>query len=224
MVQRCGLNAQSCTPKKIHRGPRRCVELALPRFLVFRCQPTSKIFYQVAVLWKYSTHSNLVPFLGATTCPFQLVSDWMSGGNLTEYTTNHPDVDRLGLVGFPSLFRSMKRLPSHQLSGVAEGLNYLHSCNVIHGDLRGVHGCSDSRFTLILTYHQSNILVEATGRARITDFGLVTVAKSPGFMQSTHQGHAIRWTAPEILNGRGPYSKEADVFSFAMVTIEVRCG
>jgi serine/threonine protein kinase len=40
---------------------------------------------------------------------------------------------------------------------------------------------------------------------------------------SGDQGHSVRWTAPEILNGQGTYSKETDVFSFAMVTIEVRC-
>lgn len=32
----------------------------------------------------------------------------------------------------------------------------------------------------------------------------------------------MQWTAPEILNGQGTYSKETDVFSFAMVAIEVR--
>ena len=35
------------------------------------------------------------------------------------------------------------------------------------------------------------------------------------------QGHTARWTAPEILTEEGTYSKEADVFSFAMVMIEV---
>ena len=35
-------------------------------------------------------------------------------------------------------------------------------------------------------------------------------------------GHTARWTAPEILNEGEPYSREADVFSFAMVMIEVR--
>ena len=37
------------------------------------------------------------------------------------------------------------------------------------------------------------------------------------------RNHTLRWTAPEVLNG-GKYSKEADIFSLAMVTIEVRHG
>ena len=36
-------------------------------------------------------------------------------------------------------------------------------------------------------------------------------------------GDGARWIAPEILESRETYSKEADVFSFAMVTIEVSC-
>ena len=32
----------------------------------------------------------------------------------------------------------------------------------------------------------------------------------------------LYYTAPEILNGSGVFSKEADVFSFAMVMAEVR--
>ena len=35
-------------------------------------------------------------------------------------------------------------------------------------------------------------------------------------------GDGARWMAPEILDSRGTYSKEADVYSFAMVAIEVR--
>ena len=36
-------------------------------------------------------------------------------------------------------------------------------------------------------------------------------------------GDSTRWIAPEILGNLGTFSKEADVFSFAMVMIEVRC-
>ena len=38
-------------------------------------------------------------------------------------------------------------LISYQLSDVANGLRYLHSCNVIHGDLKGVRDCRQSCFT-----------------------------------------------------------------------------
>ena len=54
------------------------------------------------------------------------------------------------------------------------------------------------------------------------------VAQNSDLMQSAlnDQGHLhiTRWTAPEILNEQGTYSREGDVFSFAMVAIEVRRG
>ena len=65
--------------------------------------------------------------------------------------------------------------------------------------------------------------MDTTGHARIAGFGLATVTHNLDSIQdvSINQSHTARWTAPEILKEQGPYSKEADVFSFAMVTIEV---
>jgi serine/threonine protein kinase len=76
----------------------------------------------------------------------------------------------------------------------------------------------------MLTPVQPNILVDERGCARITDFGFAAVTRKDNWIQTDlfDEGHVIRWTAPEILNGKGSYSKEADVFSFAMVMIEVR--
>ena len=56
------------------------------------------MFRQVTVVWKHLTHPNIVPLLGVTIDPPQLISDWMSGGNLMEYIANHPDTDRISLV------------------------------------------------------------------------------------------------------------------------------
>ncbi|KAF9643892.1 kinase-like protein [Thelephora ganbajun] len=94
----------------------------------------TKVFCQEAVIWKCLKHPNILLLLGVTTSPLRLVSDWMSGGNLQEYIEKHPDTDRLEL-----------------LCKVANGLCYLHSCDVIHGSIRGVRGHSKSRFTSMPT-------------------------------------------------------------------------
>ncbi|KAF9643889.1 kinase-like protein [Thelephora ganbajun] len=154
-------------------------------------QKVTKIFCKEAVMWKRLKHPNIVPLLGVTITPLQLISTWMPGGNLPEYIKTHPNADRLEF-----------------LSDVANGLCYLHSYNAIHGDIKG-----------------SNILVDDSGHARISDFGLATITKDVGSTQSTSYNHGLapRWTAPEVLN-EGTYSKAADVFSFAMLMIEVFTG
>ena len=65
--------------------------------------------------------------------------------------------------------------------------------------------------------------MDAAGHALITGFGLTGIAQNTDSMRrdSCLLDHITRWTAPEILKA-GTYSKEADVFSFAMVMIEVR--
>ena len=73
------------------------------------------------------------------------------------------------------------------------------------------------------TPNQSNILVETTGHIRIADFGLAKIAKNLGSIRATsHQkGFTIRWAAPEVLSEEA-YGEKADVYSLALVMIEVR--
>ena len=59
-----------------------------------------QVFRQVAVTSKHLSHANIVPILGATIEPYELISDWMPGGDLPGYIANNPDADRLSLVGF----------------------------------------------------------------------------------------------------------------------------
>jgi hypothetical protein len=41
--------------------------------------------------------------MGITFAPFQLISDWMSGGDLLEYIEKNSDADRLELVRAPQV-------------------------------------------------------------------------------------------------------------------------
>ena len=52
-------------------------------------------------MWKRLEHQNIVPLLGITSTPFQLISEWMPGGELTEYIKKYPSVDRVDLVCVP---------------------------------------------------------------------------------------------------------------------------
>ncbi|KAF9789481.1 kinase-like protein [Thelephora terrestris] len=172
-------------------GSKVCVK-RVRMYLTKGPEEATKTLYQEAIMWKRLDHKNIVPLLGMTKTPLQLISEWIPGGNLTEYIIQHSNANRRDLA-----------------RDIAEGLYYLHSRNVVHGDLKG-----------------PNILVDATGRARITDFGLATVTQNVDSFRSTagEPAHTPRWTAPEILGGEGSHSTEADVFSFAMVMIEVFTG
>ena len=71
-----------------------------------------------------------------------------------------------------------------------------------------------------------NVLVDHLGRARITDFALAAISQDKCSTCGVTKMHknGTRWTAPEILEETGPLTKKADVFSFAMVMIEVSRG
>ena len=56
----------------------------------------------MVVVWKNLVHPNVIPLLGVTTDPTQLVSGWMPDVDLTGYITSNPDADRLSFVGAPS--------------------------------------------------------------------------------------------------------------------------
>ena len=50
-------------------------------------------------MWKSLKHPNILPLLGATISPSQLVSALMPAGDLSKYVPKKPDINRIGLVG-----------------------------------------------------------------------------------------------------------------------------
>ncbi|KAF7349005.1 Kinase-like protein [Mycena venus] len=124
-----------------------------------------------------------------------MVSPWMEHGTVLQYLKDHgrANVDRL-------------------LFEVAQGLHYLHSCNIVHGDLRG-----------------TNILVNEDWSACLTDFGLSVFSNASAPMNSPTRAGSILWMAPELIApDRFGYefarTPATDVYAFGCVCVELYTG
>ncbi|KZP29967.1 kinase-like protein, partial [Athelia psychrophila] len=153
-----------------------------------------KSFSHEAVIWRQLSHPNVLPFYGVfADCPkLCLVSPWMQNGNLSDFLAEiAPEIDCVPLA-----------------LDVAKGLEYLHSQNVLHADLK----CG-------------NVLVSDARRACLADFGLSVVQDTNSVRitgtSTIGAGGTLAWTAPELLFDDTKRPDEAcDVYSFSMVCYE----
>ncbi|KAH7322190.1 kinase-like domain-containing protein [Rhizoctonia solani] len=93
---------------------------------------------------------------------------------------------------------------------ISEGLSYLHHCSIAHGSLKG-----------------ANILVSDDGVPALADFGESSLRDhSLSFTQTgTGPSFAVRWTAPEMLEGSITQpSKASDVYALGMTIYETVTG
>jgi serine/threonine protein kinase len=82
----------------------------------------------------------------------------------------------------------------------------------------------------IISFQQSNILIDEGKRPRICDYGLAFIIE-PSEFTSIKTAGACRWTAPEIMNppedtvyaddSVALFTRESDVYAFSMTVIEV---
>ncbi|KAJ6476178.1 kinase-like domain-containing protein [Mycena sanguinolenta] len=155
-------------------------------------------FCREALLWKGLHHPHILPFLGIDQNNFPLslvaVSPWMEHGTVVNHLKKHGHghVDKL-------------------LYEIAQGLQYLHLCGIVHGDLRG-----------------TNILINEEWSACLADFGLSIFSDATASM-TTNRGGSLYWMAPELLDPdrfgikfiRTPAS---DVYAFGCVCVELYTG
>lgn len=135
-------------------------------------------------------HPNVLQLLGLVEFRDQIgmVYDWMENGNLTVYLEQHPDVDRYRMS-----------------ADISDGLSFLHSEKMVHGDLKGL-----------------NILIDDNGRPKLTNFGKSILLKLTGATSTTKL--SPRWAAPELMEGRGTDTFAADVYSLGMTILETFTG
>ncbi|KAJ6547312.1 ras guanine nucleotide exchange factor domain-containing protein [Mycena capillaripes] len=93
------------------------------------------------------------------------------------------------------------------LSEIASGLEYLHKENIIHGDMRG-----------------ANILIDMDGAAALSGFGIASFIERHGNGIISSETVNPRWSAPELVRNLGSTSKQSDIWSFAMVVLELMTG
>ncbi|CUA77250.1 hypothetical protein RSOLAG22IIIB_12626 [Rhizoctonia solani] len=84
----------------------------------------------------------------------------------------------------------------------------MHSCNMIHGDLKAI-----------------NVLVSSDGVAKISDFDF-SIMKGASILvfseSSNSRSGSARWSAPEILLAETPIrTTQADIYALGMTMLEI---
>ncbi|KAJ6471183.1 kinase-like domain-containing protein [Mycena vulgaris] len=155
-------------------------------------------FAKEALVWHYLKHENIVPFLGVDSTTFPSPARAMVS----------PWMPLGSVLQYMKDHSPTSIYASRLLLDVILGLKYLHAVNIVHGDLCG-----------------RNILMDETGCARLTDFGLAAFVESDGSIKSSTRSGSARWMAPEVLSPPpGIHSKRtplSDVWAFGCVCCEI---
>ncbi|KAG8694844.1 hypothetical protein FRC09_009566, partial [Ceratobasidium sp. 395] len=138
--------------------------------------------------WSKCKHPNVQPLLGIAMFREQIgmITQWESNGNMTHYLDRQTDTDRCALS-----------------TQIANGLSYLHSLGVVHGDLKG-----------------ANVLISQDGIAQLADFGNARLQQySLKFTKTTTKASmSLRWAAPELYRN-DPCTYATDVFALGMEAV-----
>ncbi|KAF5387289.1 hypothetical protein D9757_005805 [Collybiopsis confluens] len=188
----------------IYRAVYRDQDVALKKIRIFQGDnegrhKSQKNFCREALLWQRLHHPFVLPFCGIDSESFPsslcMVSPWMRDGTILRYLNEYAHVN-----------------VEQKIFEIAQGLNYLHSMNLVHGDLRG-----------------SNILIDDEWHVCLADFGLAVFGDGT-LGTPSHQGGSTRWMAPELhhpaafdlLHFKRTFA--SDVYSFACVAVELFTG
>ncbi|KAF8330498.1 kinase-like domain-containing protein [Amanita rubescens] len=133
----------------------------------------SKDFCQEALTWKSLSHHFILPLLGIFEEGSQLflVSPFMANGTLTGWRKTQQEPIKIN-----EIHRVVGLL--HMLE-VAEGVKYLHSEGIVHGDLHG-----------------HNVLLNSEFHCQITDFG--STRHFEAIVTRSTTAFAINFVAPEL--------------------------
>ncbi|KAH8810316.1 kinase-like domain-containing protein [Flagelloscypha sp. PMI_526] len=175
-----------------------------------------RTFLNEAIIWRLLKHPYVLPFLGISTETFpgrlSFVSPFMRDGDIMKFLRVSPQDMKTKLTFL------------HQIS---KALQYLHTLNICHGDVKG-----------------ANILIsqgpDSTYTALLADLGIATFLSSQSTTitqnMTTEQGNnnmrgSVRWMAPEVIfpdrfSSRSQLKRAEgrDVYAFGCTILEVLSG
>lgn len=99
------------------------------------------------------------------------------------------------------------------LVDVASGLRYLHSSNVVHGDIKAQNILVDKSKCSLHHILQTDTFVCPGFRAKVTDFALCQ-ERALGASGTPY------WMAPEILRAESSNTPQSDAYSFGIMLFE----
>lgn len=99
-------------------------------------------YYTEVAAWMWMRHRNVAALLGiADLVNLSLVSLWMANGTILDYLKQYPNAYRKNFASAtgPLLSNELTfKCVSFQIKEMTEGLRYIHTLGLIHGDLKAV--------------------------------------------------------------------------------------
>ncbi|KAF8067073.1 kinase-like domain-containing protein [Lyophyllum atratum] len=139
-------------------------------------------------------HANIVDFVGSYLVKSNtvwIVTEYLDGATLRDVIENNIlEEDQISRICFET----------------CKGLNYLHSFNFIHRDVKS-----------------DNILLDVVGRVKVANFSSCTRLTDGRRAKKAQNVRLVRtphWMAPEVVK-QGEYGVKVDVWSLGIMTIEM---
>ncbi|KAF1820894.1 Pkinase-domain-containing protein [Dissoconium aciculare CBS 342.82] len=157
-------------------------------------------------------HPNIVQYLGSNSdeTHLNIFLEYVAGGSVATMLVNYGSLPEPLIANF--------------VRQILEGLNYLHSKDIIHRDIKG-----------------ANILVDNKGTVKISDFGISKRVEASTLLNSANTTAAapapkssranprvslqgsVFWMAPEVVR-QTAYTKKADIWSLGCLIVEMFTG
>lgn len=152
-------------------------------------------------LLKYLRHDNIVNLKEIVTDGAE--EDKAHGGDRCIYMVlEYMDHDLTGLMDTPDVHFSLEHVKCY-MQQLLQGLDYCHSHEVLHRDIKG-----------------SNLLLDNRGNLKIADFGLARWNGEPG-RAYTNRVITLWYRPPELLLGTNMYGPSVDMWSVGCLLAEL---